>query len=404
MIFTFSLLQEKTDRSLKKISLSITQKNEVLHFKTPLSIEESDWDYEKQRPKNIYCKKYKELNYILNSIKVRISQLIKEGSKKKINTEIKKITSYKSQSYSEGSLLSMISLYIVEKQHTIQLTTYRRYMVFMRLIEKFEGFLARRIYIHEINSELIRSFNNFAKAELYCESTISRTCQFLKTILHFAERKGLKTEIRNIDLPKVKTPKKIIILNEQEILKIKNTIVPPELEDSKNWLLISCYTGQRVSDFMRFNEKQLIEINGKTCISFTQRKTHKEIILPLHQTVLNVIKKYGNSFPKPIEIGIYNDNIKKIAALAGIESKVEVKKRIGYRSEDIQTEKWKIISSHIGRRSFASNFYGRIPTSLLIQATGHSSERMFLNYVNPLNHERITTLGNYFDKMYIERS
>jgi integrase len=98
----------------------------------------------------------------------------------------------------------------------------------------------------------------------------------------------------------------------------------------------------------------------------------------------------------------YNEQIKEVAAIARIDTPVKIRKRIGFRSRELDTEKWQNISSHIGRRSFASNFYGKIPTPLLMQATGHSTEQMFLNYINPVNHARVISLGNYFEKIYAE--
>jgi hypothetical protein len=38
-----------------------------------------------------------------------------------------------------------------------------------------------------------------------------------------------------------------------------------------------------------------------------------------------------------------------------------------------------------------------------MEATGHSTEQMFLRYINPVDNERILSLSNYFDKMYEER-
>ena len=99
----------------------------------------------------------------------------------------------------------------------------------------------------------------------------------------------------------------------------------------------------------------------------------------------------------------YNNDIKKIAQLASLNEFVKARKRIGYRTKDVYTEKWEILTSHIGRRSFATNFYSKIPTALLMEATGHSTEQMFLRYINPVNNERILSLSNYFDKMYEER-
>ena len=143
----------------------------------------------------------------------------------------------------------------------------------------------------------------------------------------------------------------------------------------------------------------MLEIKGKHCIRFIQQKTKKEITLPLHPAVINIIKQSRNAFPKKIELHDYNEKIRKIALTAGIHNTVKVRKRIGYRSMDILTEKWKAITSHIGRRSFATNFYSKIPTSLLIAATGHSTENMFLKYINPVDNERIVNLSNYFEKI-----
>ena len=44
-------------------------------------------------------------------------------------------------------------------------------------------------------------------------------------------------------------------------------------------------------------------------------------------------------------------------------------------------QKWELISSHVCRRSFATNLYGKLPTSLIMQITAHSSEKMLLNYI-----------------------
>ena len=63
---------------------------------------------------------------------------------------------------------------------------------------------------------------------------------------------------------------------------------------------------------------------------------------------------------------------------------VKVRKRFGFHSKIVQAEKWEFLSSHVERRIFVTNFYGKIPTPILMEATGHSTERMFLKYINPL--------------------
>lgn len=225
----------------------------------------------------------------------------------------------------------------------------------------------------------------------------------MKTILNFAERKGVRTAIRELELRRERQFKEMVTLTEQEIIKIKTVPVPEELQAAKDWLLISCYTGQRFSDFMNFKTDKIQKINGKDCLSFKQQKTQKQITLPLHPTVINTIERNGNTFPKKMDIQHYNNDIKKIAQLASLNEPVKARKRIGYRTKNVYAEKWEILSSHIGRRSFATNFYGKIPTALLMEATGHSTEQMFLLYINPVDKGRILSLSNYFDKIYEER-
>ncbi|MDR6515881.1 tyrosine-type recombinase/integrase [Chryseobacterium camelliae] len=405
MIF-FYFLSQKAVAFNNPIYLSITLHHKISYrLKLPFTIALKDWDPEKQRPVNIYSKKHKELNILLNRIKIHLAEYLQDKpgiSSKEISEEIKKICSEKTTAYPEGSFLFMMSSYLEAKKESLCLSTYRRYVVFLRMMEKFEGFIGRNIITEEVDSTLIRQFYTFGKMEEYTESTLNRTAEFIKTILNFAERQGIITQVRQLEIPKLKTVRRILVLDEKEIVKIRKTAVPTELKRAKDWLLISCYTGQRISDFMRFNTGQLIKIDHKPCISFIQQKTGKEIILPLHPEVLKIMKKYGGTFPQAIEKAVYNVQIKEVALLAGINEPVKMRKRKGFRGKETCAEKWENISSHIGRRSFASNFYGKIPTPLLMQATGHSTEQMFLNYINPIHHSRIVSLGDYFDRLYSE--
>ncbi len=412
MLINFFLIPEKSSAKYR-ICLSIVPDlpQKPLICEMPFIIKKEDWDEQKQRPANIYLKQHKRIYAHLNTVRIRVTALIVKAGKtgnpfslKGLTRKIREICSAERKEYAEGSLLSMMKSYVEEKEDALCLSTYRRYMVFMRMIEKFEGFVARYILVEEVDPEFIRRFCQFGKEEHYTQSTVSRTIEFVKTILNYAERKGIITKVRQLEVPKVKSMKKVMILTEEEIVRVSDAKIPETLQRARDWLLISCYTGQRISDFMHFNTGQLTEIGGKQCLSFIQKKTRKEIVLPLHPEVLNILKKYGNSFPEAMDTTLYNRHIKKIAAFASISDHVKVRKRIGFRGRDMQVEKWQSMTSHIGRRSFASNFYGQIPTPLLMQATGHSTEQMFLNYINSVHYDRVISLGNYFEQLYASRN
>jgi hypothetical protein len=57
------------------------------------------------------------------------------------------------------------------------------------------------------------------------------------------------------------------------------------------------------------------------------------------------------------------------------------------RKEIVNTPKYEFITSYIMRRSFASNYYGKIETPLLMNITGHSKEPTFLSYIGTLQNK-----------------
>ena len=306
--------------------------------------------------------------------------------------------------YPSSSLLYYIQQYISNRKETICHSTHKRYKVFFHLIERFEGYTMKRLYVDTLDADFISDFIHFGKEEKYSANTVYRTIHFVKTILNFVERKGIRTAVRELEVRREKQHKEMITLTENEIKQIEQTKVPKELQPAKDWLLISCYTGQRFSDFMNFQNEQMRNIQGKKCLCFVQKKTKKEIILPLHPTVLHTIERNSNSFPKQMAIQNYNSQIREVAKLSKLNDIVRARKRIGFRSRDVETEKWTALSSHIGRRSFATNFYGKIPTPLLMEATGHTTENVFLKYINPVDENRVISLSNYFNKIYEEKS
>lgn len=408
MTFNFILLDSNVSSNIA-IRFIDDKKNEYL-LKTPLRITSSRWNQEKQRPDNIYLKRDKKLHSLLNRIRIGIATYLTEIKTKhrtfSINTLgriIKKNASIMNTASPEGGFLKHVEAYINNRHHMISSATYKRYMVFFRLLERFEGHRMQHLYINEVNENFVKEFLFFCELEEYSKSTTYRTIHFVRTILNFLEKRGVRTHVYELELPKEKKFHQVITLTEDELIKIKRMEVPSNLQAAKDWLIISCYTGQRVSDFMKFNIAMMEVLDGRPCMSFVQQKTQKDILLPLHPAALVVMSKNSDSFPSRLPIQKYNDQIKEVARIAGIKSLVKVHKRRGFRAYEMMVQKWEAITSHIGRRSFASNFYGKIPTPLLMEATGHSTEQMFHRYINSVDTERTRSLGIYFEKSYKEK-
>ena len=93
---------------------------------------------------------------------------------------------------------------------------------------------------------------------------------------------------------------------------------------------------------------------------------------------------------------VFNKQIKALCRMARIDGLVSGFKNNPKtrRKEIVNAPKYEFVTSHIMRRSFASNYYGKIETPLLMNITGHSKESTFLTYIG--THQNKDALADLF--------
>ncbi len=249
-----------------------------------------------------------------------------------------------------------------------------------------------KVKVQDVNKKFSLAFQKWSKEKGYDHNTTVKSIKTIKMICRHARDRGAKIsfELDTINKGLRYKNNEPIFLSLKEIDLIINAEMSNErLEIARDWLVISCFTAQRVSDFLRFDTKRIIELDGVKFLDITQRKTQSQVLLPLTPEVLHIIDKWNGNFPPLYSKNVasneamYNEHIKTVCSLAEIDEMVtaKLKNKKTNRYETVQVPKYKAVSSHIGRRSYATNYYGKIPTPLLISATGHSSETQFLRYV-----------------------
>jgi hypothetical protein len=139
----------------------------------------------------------------------------------------------------------------------------------------------------------------------------------------------------------------------------------------------------------------------------TQQKTGKNVSIPLHPKVKEILNKRNGEFPYQISDQHFNLHIKDICEQAGINQlvqggKVEKIAEKTIRKQNRIFPKYKLVTSHVCRRSFASNFYGEIPTALLINITAHSTEQQFLAYIGKTADDYAVQLAEFWRKQALE--
>ena len=158
---------------------------------------------------------------------------------------------------------------------------------------------------------------------------------------------------------------------------------------------------------MRFTTDMIRTENGKHLIEFTQKKTEKTMTIPVHKKVFEIIEANGGKFPKKLQDQKYNGYLKEVCKIAEVNEPTKGRKSINIGTKENPVYRYKtdvylkheLISSHVGRRSFATNFYGKIPTTYLIYITGHSTEAMFLNYIGKSNKDLALEVSDYFNAL-----
>ncbi len=138
----------------------------------------------------------------------------------------------------------------------------------------------------------------------------------------------------------------------------------------------------RVSDLLTLTPNQLRPApNGGLYVDIHQQKTDKKVTVGvINPTALEILR---HRFPKKLLPQRFNKYLKIVLQKAGINEMVRGYKfnSLTQRKELGLFPKYHVISSHDLRRSFATNFFGKISTPILMNMTGHAKESTFMSYI-----------------------
>lgn len=303
-------------------------------------------------------------------------------------------------------LLSFIDFYI--ENEDLNNTMKSKYSVLKSKLKKFQDYRRKPILLSDINNVFRKEFiYYFKEVEQYSDNTLFRDFGYINTLCIAAGKEGIELDKKQKDF-KAPTVKKIIheILSIEEILTIENLEgLSESLDNVRDLFLISIYTGQRISDFMNFNKNMIREENGRRLLEFEQSKTGELMSIPIIPKLQRILDKRGGEFPRKISDQKYNDYLKVVLQKAGFTNLVWGRKLVEisegeWRKKDIELPRYEFFSSHAGRRTFASNAFGKMPISDIMYLTGHTVEKTFLTYVNKKKTDRAHEAAPKLEALY----
>ena len=278
-----------------------------------------------------------------------------------------------------------------EEYASIKLKGKSKYTVYslqtcINTFKKFQDQTNTVFYLKSINKEFKKEFIDWCEKQGYSQRTLKLFLTKIKGVCYHFELEGeiISPYVKHLTKDIVIKKKKEIFLTIQEIETIKKLKLEDKyLDNARDWLVLSFYLGQRYGDYIRLTKKN---IHNDGTIRLTQQKTDANVTIAITPSEQAIIEKYSGGFPEPTSNSILNRRFKRICKIAGIDEMIQTVqnkgRKNGNKSMETEKPKYNLVSTHIGRRSFVTHFYGKMATADIMRQTGHKTEKIFFEYLN----------------------
>lgn len=262
------------------------------------------------------------------------------------------------------------------------------------------------IKVKDVNVKLANDFLKFQVNELnYALSSSQKKVSDLKSVCYNAEFEGVQAhhQLKKIKAPNVKN-NFIVYLTPSELEKIENTTITQDyLQNARKWLVFGCSIGQRGGDLLSITESNIVVRNGLKVIELKQQKTAKNVTIPILDKTEEII---NSGLPRKISLVNFNKYIKKVCELSKIDNRIKgvLFDKVSKRKKEGEYFKWQLVTTHICRRTYATNQFGVLSTPLIMQVTGHSLEKTFLSYIGKSSYDYAQQIADFYDKQRLKQA
>lgn len=386
------ILKEPTSKSDTLVYLIYNYQYSRFKYSTGESINPKFWNPTSQRAKETkQFREYPEFNARLakteNAINNVFRRLLNDGIQPN-NTLLKKEIENELSDHrlkpKKKSFLSFVENYIKESELNKREGTIKVYNTTFKYLKEYSS-KHKTIDFENITLEFYNLYTAFLSQEhKLAANTVGKHIKTIKSFMNEATERGINEnlEFRKKKFKTIREEADTVYLSIKELqqfekLKLSAT---PRLDKVRDLFLIGCYTGLRFSDFTQIQPENINSDN--TMLFIRTQKTSERVAIPLHKTVRTILKKYNNVLPKAYTNQVTNIYLKQVASLAKIKEIVETTITRGGKVEKSASPKFKLISTHTARRSFATNLYiADIPAISIMKITGHKTERSFMSYI-----------------------
>jgi integrase len=246
---------------------------------------------------------------------------------------------------------------------------------------------------HQITDLFWHNFIPFLTNAGIALSSVKKVCSQLRTALDWGARYGARIA-PSFDIVKIPPYcRQQVALTPDEVSHIYHFDLSSvnrrpqhlrKLERVRDMFVLSCNLGQRFSDMVRI-DKTCFDRNIFTILqqkTGTYARVDIERMCLDRKTTYAILEKYGYRSPVTTDISCYDRYLKELLQYVGFKELIKRETKVNGVVEVTYEPKWKLISSHTARRTFATNNLVRgLKTSEIRRATGHRSESAFEKYI-----------------------
>ena len=303
-----------------------------------------------------------------------------------------------------------IDEYINTKKNKVSKSTVGVYENMKQHLKSFQAFKGKPIAFDSFDFNFYDSFVDFLTFD-YVQprfknttvglrlNTIGKTIKQLKIFIKDRVRRKI---IAPIDLTDYKVPDEetdAIYLTYEEISTFYHTDLSmyPELTPYRDLFVLACLTGLRFSDFSTLRPEDL----RNDLLHKRQEKSDHKVVIPLKDEAKMIFtQQFKDSIPRISNVD-FNENIKTIGKLAGINQPIKFFYKKGNKDIEVIKAKCDWITSHTARRSFCTNeFLAGTPVKLIMMISGHKKEKDFYRYIRISPEEAAEVIK----KLWMERN
>lgn len=219
----------------------------------------------------------------------------------------------------------------------------------VKVVKRFEKLLGHRPGWEDLTDDNIRDlFEDLANN--YAPNSVKTLCAEITAVIreNDATRSIPSVNFGSI-LKAKKEPSQAVYLTMEEIKRIRDYEPKTRLAKCvKRLFMIECLTGARMGDCMRIGTDNINE-DGRT-LTYVSQKSRIEVTVPIHRWLRPFLVD-AEMYKRDISLCSYNRILRNICISCGIDERV----KLFQKGETFSGPKYDFVSSHTGRRSFATN-------------------------------------------------